>query len=75
MIIKAIYKIDDRYVVGDDTNIYRLPFSRNKKYYSLKKLKKQRGCYLLHGVLIEPKDIKYTSIEPYEIINDEGLPF
>ena len=75
MIVKAIYKIDDRYVVGDDRNVYRLPFSRNKKYYSLKKLKKQRGCYLIHGGLIEPKDIKYTSIEPYELINDEELPF
>ena len=67
--------IDDRYVVGDDRSIYRLPFSRNKKYYSLKKLKKQRGCYMLHGVLLEPKNIKYAPIEPYELINDEALPF
>lgn len=76
MIIKAIYKINDRYVVGDDKHIYRLPYFQNQRSYKLRRIKKHRGCYKIDGVYISREDIKYEPIlKPYELINDGGLPF
>lgn len=75
MIVNAIYKINERYVVGDDRNIYRLPITINKRSYKLKKIKKYRGGYFIDGVWNEKQNIHYEKIEPFELINDEKLPF
>jgi hypothetical protein len=76
MIVKAVYVINYRYVIGDDRHIYRLPFTDGKKNYKLKRLKQHRGGYFIYGVFVEKSDIFFGKIkEPYEIINDEKLPF
>jgi hypothetical protein len=75
MIVKAIYKINNEYVIGDDKNVYRLPFQTIRRSLGLRKLKQHRGGYFINGIWQEKKDIEYISIEPYELINDEGLPF
>jgi hypothetical protein len=75
MIIKAIYEINDRYVIGDDKHIYRLPYLENKRHRKIRCLKKHRGCYKIDGVYVPIENIKYKAIDPYELINDEIIPF
>ena len=70
-----MYKINDDYIIGDDRCIYRLPYNAKSKSYSLRKIKKHRGGYFINGIFIEKSLIKYHPIEPYEIINDEIIPF
>jgi hypothetical protein len=75
MEVKAIYRINERYVIGDDKNIYRLPFLSNGKMYSLRKIKKYLNGFFIDGVWIDKTEIKYQSIEPFLIIKDSNLPF
>lgn len=75
MIVNALYRINERYVIGDDRYIYRLPYTLNKKSYSLRKLKQHRGGYFIDGNFVEKAKIPFEEIEPFEIINTEKLPF
>jgi hypothetical protein len=47
------WKIDlpnmELYRFGEDKELYRLPFSTDKKSFGLRKLRKSRGCWLLNG--------------------------
>ncbi len=73
MEVKAKYKINDNYVVGDDKKIYRLPYVVNLKHYELKELKPQRKNtgYYFYGKFVLKKNIKYVEIEPYILIKEQ----
>jgi hypothetical protein len=75
MIVRAIYKINERYVVGDDKSIYRLPYTENKKSFKLRKIKQHRGGYFIDKKFVEKAKIPFDKITPFELINDEKLPF
>ena len=75
MEVKALFKINEKYVVGDDRKIYRLPYTENKRSYKLKALKEYRNGFILSGVFFLKEHIKYTKIEPYTLIEDKELPF
>ena len=75
MIIKAIYKIGNNYVVGDNRKIYRLPHTSNRKHYNLRELKPYKNGYYIDGVYTKKEDIKYESIEPYILIEVKETPF
>ena len=75
MIVNAIYKINENYVIGDDRSVYCLPYTKNRKSFGLRKLKQHRGGYFIDGIFVEKLKIIFEKITPYEIINDEILPF
>jgi hypothetical protein len=75
MIVKAIYKISETHVVGDNKKIYKLPYKLGKRNYKLKELKKYRGGFFFNLIWVDSKDIKFEKIVPYEIINTEKLLF
>lgn len=75
MKVNAIYEINDRYVVGDDRCIYKLPTTIGKKSYKLKKLSKHRGGYFIDSEFIMCEKIQYKAISPYILIDTEKLPF
>ena len=75
MVIKAVYRINERYVVGDDRSIYRLPYKEGKKSFKLRKIKQHRGGYFIDKVFVEKAKIPFEKITPFELINNEKLPF
>jgi hypothetical protein len=75
MIVNAVYKIKDDYVVGDDKCVYRLSGVKNNRKRSLKKLKEHRGGYFINGDFIKIEDIKYEVITPYVLIDLFNSPF
>jgi len=67
--IEAVKIINERYVVGSDEHIYRLPFTVNGKNYRLRQIKKvHEHYYFIDGDKTHENDIVTTQIEPYVLI-------
>lgn len=67
--IEAVKIINERYVVGSDEHIYRLPFTVNGKNYRLRQIKKvHEHYYFIDGDKTHENDIVTTPIEPYVLI-------
>jgi len=68
--IEAVKIINERYVVGSDEHIYRLPFTVNGKNYRLRQIKRvHKHYYFIDLVKTHKDDIETTEIkEPYILI-------
>ena len=75
MKVKALYKIDDNYVIGDDKKIYRLPYNEGNRSYKLKAIKQHRNGFFLHLKFVEKSQIKYEPIEPYTLIEETEFEY
>lgn len=64
------------YVIGDDKNIYRLPFLSSGRQYKVLQVKKHRKGYYLDTEYFEENEIKYEKLkEPFVLIDTTDRPF
>ena len=73
-------KTIDTHVFGEDNNMYRLPYTRNKRNYQLRLIKIQKSNrWVINGETWSKKQIKhllYKDNNPIELIKDHSFcPF
>lgn len=73
-------KTIDTHVFGDDNNLYRLPYTRNKRSYELRLIKLQKSNrWVINSETWSKKQIKhllYKDPNPIELIKEASFcPF
>lgn len=67
------------HVVGEDGEIYRLPYTNGLKHYGLRKIKKQYpNRYKINGVWWSQNQLRGKLVldtDPVELIKSDELPF
>lgn len=66
------------YRFGEDKALYRLPFTSGKRCYSLRKIKKSRGCWVINGERWSEHQLRAHLVldeSPIELTKTDDLPF
>jgi len=78
MFSKWIIKGLEGFVFGEDKKLYRLPYSKGERSYSLREIKKQYGNrYKIHGVWWSERQLAAKiepDLKPIELIKKD-MPF
>lgn len=69
----------DNYVFGDDNKLYRLPYTKDKRSYSIREIKKQYPSrYRINNEWYSERQFKpliYLDPEPIELFKIKDFPF
>lgn len=67
------------FVIGEDNNLYKLPFESNGKFYDLKQVKKQHpNRYWINGQWYSQRQLRpklYIDPNPIELFKTKEMPF